>query len=564
MAEPVSPSTAPDRAPPKRAPGRVLPNQRTLLSWIFAARLAVAVATLVGASLLWTETPDLAFLVSVSVLLAFTVTVYGWWATWVREIVPGVGFLLVQAVVDLGVVTTVVHVTGGGGSPFPALFVVVIAAYAILMPAWAGTVTTLLAAGLYFADSYWAYPQTLDLSFWGQVAVLVVVFPIVAALGARLRRASLEQDSLQTELKRVRLEADEILRSIRSGVLTVDGMGRLAFINPTAARLLGVDAEAQLGHPILDQLQERSIELWTALTAGIRNGKKVSRAEGALARPDGFACPIGLSTTTFEPEGGGLPSVTALFADITDSKQLQELHLRAQRLEAVAALSASLAHEIRNPLASIRSSVEQLSRSARADDDERFLAQLIVRETDRLSRLLTQFLDFSRVRASRFVPVDLHEVAVAACQLVREHPDCSPGATLRVEGGSTVLDGDEDLLHRVVTNLLLNAVQSSRGAIDVSITTRRASENDLPEGCVMENPVCISVQDSGPGIPAEIRESLFQPFVTGRPGGTGLGLAIVQRGVEAHHGLVLVDSGPDRGTTFTIYMPARIRTEEAA
>ena len=104
--------------------------------------------------------------------------------------------------------------------------------------------------------------------------------------------------------------------------------------------------------------------------------------------------------------------MTAIFTDISDLKEVQELQARAERLESVAALSASLAHEIRNPLASIRSSVEQLARAKHADEDERFLAGLIVRESDRLSRLLSEFLDFARVRATQFVPLDLHAVVV--------------------------------------------------------------------------------------------------------------------------------------------------------
>jgi two-component system sensor histidine kinase PilS (NtrC family) len=223
-----------------------------------------------------------------------------------------------------------------------------------------------------------------------------------------------------------------------------------------------------------------------------------------------------------------------------------------------------LAHEIRNPLASIRSSVEQLARSAHADEDDRYLAQLIVRESDRLSRLLSEFLDFARVRATEFVPVDLQAVVTAAARLVREHPDCRPDIEIRVQGSRTVLDGDEDLLHRVVANLLLNAVQAARGPMLVNVSTRPAKPAELPGGCSIEQPVCLEVKDNGPGIPVELRDRLFQPFVTGRVGGTGLGLAIVQRAVEAHRGVVLLESAPGKGTTFTIFFPARRGAEEAA
>src|SRR4029079_4469880 len=140
----------------------------------------------------------------------------------------------------------------------------------------------------------------------------------------------------------------------------------------------------------------------------IRNGRKISRGEGIVMHHTGRSFPIAVSTTTILQAAQEAPSVTAIFTAISDLKEVQELQQRAERLESVAALSASLAHEIRNPLASIRSSAEQLARPKHSDDDERFLAGLIVRESDRLSRLLSEFLDFARVRATRFVPVDLH------------------------------------------------------------------------------------------------------------------------------------------------------------
>jgi two-component system sensor histidine kinase PilS (NtrC family) len=274
--------------------------------------------------------------------------------------------------------------------------------------------------------------------------------------------------------------------------------------------------------------------------------------------------PVGLTTTTIAGSGGLPPRVTAIFTDISDSKRLEELHLRAERLEAVAELSASLAHEIKNPLASIRSSVEQLSRSTRTNPDEKFLANLIVRESDRLSRLLSEFLDFSRVRVTEYRAVDLRVVAAAAVRLVRQHPDCPADVQIDFSGGPAPMEGDEDLLHRVVSNLVLNAVQAAGAGARVQVFTGRPAPEEIPAGLAVENPVALRVSDTGPGIPDAVRERLFEPFVTGRPGGTGLGLAIVQRAVAAHRGLVLVDSTPGHGTTFTVYFPAARRKEEAA
>ena len=176
-------------------------------------------------------------------------------------------------------------------------------------------------------------------------------------------------------------------------------------------------------------------------------------------------------------------------------------------LEAVAALSASLAHEIRNPLASIRSSVEQLARGAHAGDDERTLAALIVRESDRLSRLLSEFLDFSRVRATRSEPLDVHAVASAAAGVVRAHPDCPAGTQLMVEGDHVMFEGDEDLLHRSLVNLIMNAVQAAdQEAVQVVVSVAAVDASEMPRDLPGDRGVRIGVSDTGPGIPDEIRE----------------------------------------------------------
>jgi two-component system sensor histidine kinase PilS (NtrC family) len=438
-----------------------------------------------------------------------------------------------------------------------ALYVIVISGYALLLPLTFGLATLFIGVASYSVSVSMARNSTLDLAFFGQVVVFVAVFGTVAYLGRLLRTAEAEQSALQTELRRVRLEAEDILQHISAGILTVNGEGRLGFINPTAEELLALDGAELIGTEVLEVLGARSPELLAAIVAGTSEGRRLNRAEGTVELPDGRRFPIGLSTTTFSRQEEQGPVVTAIFSDISDLERLRGLHQRAERLEAVAELSASLAHEIRNPLASIRSSVEQLSRSVQADADDRFLGQLVIRESDRLSRLLTEFLDFSRVRAAVFEPLDLHDLAMEAAQVVREHPDCSARIRIEVTGGATPLEGDSDLLHRVLVNLILNAAQaigsgSGSGTVTVWVDTPPADKLLLARE--FEGPVRLRVTDDGPGVEPDMGERIFAPFVSGRPGGSGLGLAIVQRAVEAHRGLVFLDSAPGAGTTFTIYL----------
>jgi two-component system sensor histidine kinase PilS (NtrC family) len=508
-------------------------------------------------------TPGDILIASLLLLASLVVTAASYWHTHLRSRSPGPTFIYGQALFDLALITTVVHVTGGPESDFAGLYVLLIAVTAVLMPPASTGLVTLLAGLLYFADVFFGHRGSAAPGVWIQLAVFASVAAVTAYLASRVSVMGREREALAGELAQVRLEAADVLRNLRTGVVTVDGDGRLLYCNPAAEEILGFKAVEWDDRPIMPEFARVAPEFWAAITATARRGVRQMRVEARVHRP-GKTFPVGLTTTTLEAQAGGPPRVTAIFTDISDSKRLEELRLRAERLEAVAELSSSLAHEIKNPLASIRSSVEQLSRAPRANPDEMFLTGLIVRESDRLARLLSEFLDFSRVRVTESVPVDLHQVAGDAIRLVREHPECGDDVVISLEGTVTPMEGDEDLLHRVVSNLVLNAVQASGKGAQISVRTGRPAPQELPAGAGIENPVSLVVTDNGPGVPESVRPRLFEPFVTGRVGGTGLGLAIVQRAVEAHRGLVLVDTQVGRGTTFTVYFPAARRKEEAA
>jgi two-component system sensor histidine kinase PilS (NtrC family) len=270
---------------------------------------------------------------------------------------------------------------------------------------------------------------------------------------------------------------------------------------------------------------------------------------------------LGVSTTVVERPEPEPPSVTAIFQDITGSRRLEALRRRAERLEAVAELSASLAHEIKNPLASIRSATEQLAGDGIDVEDRRVLSGLVTRESDRLSRLLTEFIDFARVKLRASAPVRAGTIVSHAVELVRAHPDAS-GREIRLEctaeSAAAEVLGDEDLLHRAFLNLVLNAAQWAGPGGKVQVEADVIQSDLLSAAMSSTRAVRVRVTDTGPGVPPEEVEHVFDPFFTLRPGGTGLGLALVQRAAEAHGGAVFVDEprGEGWGATFTMYLPA--------
>jgi len=541
-----------------------IPTPQSLLRSVYVGRLCVATAIYLSAALKFNVAGPLDVLVT-SLLLVTTlaVDIASYLHTNVRGRSPGLTFLYAQAIFDVALITTVVHITGGPQSDFSSLYVPLIAVTAVLMPPTSTALVTMLVGIVYFADVFFGHRTTMTPEIGIQLTVFGMVATVTAYFSSRVSVMGAEREALAGELRQVRLEAADVLRNIPTGVVTVDGDGRLLYCNPAAEQILGFRERDWRSRPITPEFARIAPEFWAAVTATARRGVRAMRVEATVRRPD-RTFPIGVTTTTLDVGPATTPRVTAIFTDISDSKRLEELHLRAERLEAVAELSSSLAHEIKNPLASIRSSVEQLGRAKRANPDDKFLAGLIIRESDRLSRLLSEFLDFSRVRVTECRPVDLHAVAAAAIRMVRQHPDCPPEARIELEGEVTAMEGDEDLLHRVVSNLLLNAVQAAGAGARVTVRTGRAAAQEVPGGAAIDNPVSLRVTDNGPGIPETVRARLFEPFVTGRTGGTGLGLAIVQRAVEAHRGLVLVDTTEQRGTTFIVYFPAARRKEEAA
>lgn len=535
---------------------RTILDPRRAVLGVYALRAVIALAAVLALPLLASgQGPDAVRLVQAAAVLALAATGISLIATEMYRRPITRGFLLAQAVVDLLLVTAVVRVTGHSESPFAALYILVIAWAALLLPRSGGVVAAVLACALFVTDALVARDFAADAAAFLQLGNFVLVALGVGYVSARLRDAGAGSEQLAEALVRERIQAADILDNIRSGVLTLDARGVLRFANPAAAALLGVELEPRIGIAVRTELARVAPGLLAALEAALASQKRTTRAEATVFAAD-RSYPIGITVTWLGGVDGRPATATAIFSDIAEVKRLEDLTVRATRLEAVSELSASLAHEIKNPLASIRSAVEQLGRMPSADEDQVALTRLVVRESDRIARLLTEFLDFARVRTTVVEPVDVARLLHDVAALVRAHPDHGAGTTIAVEVTTprAVVDADADLLHRALFNLALNAAQAVAGAGAVRLVVGDAPPTagaPAPGDGALE----VRVEDDGPGMPEEVRSRIFTPFFTTKPHGSGLGLPVVHRAIEAHRGAVFVESAPGRGTRFTIVLP---------
>ena len=517
----------------------------------------------VGALVVWRRAEDeQTFVATVIFVVALVFTAWSYWRTHIAKVAPGEIFLYTQVLLDVLLVTAIVHITDGQDSDFAFLYILVISEGALLLPLTGGVLMGGLAAIVYFADLVWFHDARLDGAVGLQIGLFSVVALVTGFIGDRLRGAGLALGVVESELRQLRLDTGDILATIGTGVLTVDGGGRMAYLNPAGEALLGLDSRQWLGAPVLDAVEGAAPGLGLVLRRSVEDRIAVQRFKTTTTR-GGRDLILGVSTAVLERDEGGPPSVTAIFQDITDLERIEVLSRRTERLEAVAELSASLAHEIKNPLASIRSAVEQLTRPALAMDDRMLLQRLVLAESDRLSRLLSEFLEFTGLRRGPAEPVDLAAVVSDAVALVRQQAD---GVTVETEGleRPRVIPGDADLLHRAVFNLVLNAVQFAGPRGEVKVSLENVGTGAAPPGLERRDPLRLVVRDSGPGIEPAALGRIFDPFYTTRPGGTGLGLAVVHRAVQAHDGAVFVDRAPSGGAEFTIVLPGRAASGGAA
>jgi signal transduction histidine kinase len=372
------------------------------------------------------------------------------------------------------------------------------------------------------------------------------LFPFLFLFSLSLHLAALLVGKLTAEASRVRILTDEIVQNMAGGVLAADRFGGVQLVNPQAARLLGIrDPEAAHGHQI-DEILPRTVA--DLLRRALRSRERVADE----CRVNGSLLSVGVSCLQ-DGEAGPLRGVVAILNDLSLRTQIEEMTRRAERFKALLEMSAGMAHEIRNPLASIRGAAQELESSNLPQEEDRQLLRVVMRESDRLDEIITEFLDYASDRPLEMGLCDLAEVVEETAVLLEARGNRNVEIVTEVPG-PVIIRGSADKLKQVFLNLGLNALDACAGSVRYSRVALRCSPARGPEPEQREG-VRVEVSDDGCGIPREHQTRVFDPFFTTKPRGVGMGLAIARKIIQAHGGEITLESREGKGTTVRVWLP---------
>jgi two-component system sensor histidine kinase PilS (NtrC family) len=490
--------------------------------------------------------------------------------------------ILFEIIIEAGVI----YHTGQVNSPFGVLFIltiistslvyhlggsVIVASLSIVSYAFAiwsqetFSFSTFSLKSLYYAN---------DATFY-KVFLYICAFYLVAFIGGYLaQRLKIKGEELWTasvELNRIKMDTDAILRHVKSGLVSVDTLGRIIYFNRAAEEILGYTEQEVKGKNYEDVFKKRMPQLGEKFYQALRFNQVDSRGVLYISGSNSRRVPLGISTSILGDKQGGIRGVIAIFQDITEALKLEERIRTADRLAAVGELSAGIAHEIRNPLASISGSVEVLKEELTLSGENQKLLDLIIKETKRLNQILTEFLQYAKIGPTVFTKVELGHLVDEVIEILKNHPAFGEKVSIkkRMPSDSLYVWGEENQIKQILLNLLANAIESmSEGSPafgegeekpkEILITNQSLNQIDQyyfngeePED---SDWLPIAIIDQGKGMTEEQKEKIFSPFYSTKKSGTGLGLAIVQRLVNSLQGRVEFKSQLGTGSVFVIYL----------
>ncbi len=474
---------------------------------------------------------------------------------------------------DAILVSAFIHVTGGITSYFSSLYLLPIMAAATVRFRRGALQVAALSAILYLALVVSQYlepsaffpaswqalnPLELPTARFAQYTVAINLFGFFAvallsgslaetvrSTGARLERAS-------TQIADLRVFNQYVIDSMLSGLVTADMGGRVLTFNRAAAAITGLSAAETVGRDVGDVLQLPAPFMGRLQMLGETRSQ---RADQQFRAQDGRILEIGLTVTTLSlPDGrsGYLFS----FQDVTDVRRLERGARMQQRLAAVGEMAAGIAHEIRNPLASMSGSIQVLRQELPLSEEQAQLMDIVLRESERLNDTIKSFLAYARPQQFSLTRLDVGRVVQDAAMLLRNSADVRDDQVVDIDLPPEPVwyEADENQIRQIVWNLATNGLRAMPSGGRLLLSAK------LETGSGQEE-LAITIQDEGCGIPPADLDSLFQPFRSSFEKGTGLGLAIVHRIVTDYNGTIQVSSTVGTGTTVRVKLP--IRTPEA-
>lgn len=345
---------------------------------------------------------------------------------------------------------------------------------------------------------------------------------------------------------------ENILWSIADGVITVDVDRNISSINPAGQKIIGVSSEDVVGQPYKNLLNEE-ISFTSLLLDTIQTGNEYVGVFLDVPFRNRMLY-LSVSTNLLKDGIGKVIGGVAIFKDISETRQLQKQVMRADRLAALGELVAGIAHDIRNPLTSIRGFVQYLQKTKDPQELQEY-APLIIREVDGLNRIIGELLEFAKPHPPRYRLVQVNGLIQEALSLIKARAE-KQGIRIDMELDPSMpsIEADGEQLKQVLLNLLINACQAIPGQGRIVLTTATTSSGQLT----------ISIIDDGVGIAPENLDKVFDPFFSTKPSGTGLGLAVVQRIMNSHGGDIEITSETGKGTTVTIQLPFDHKVKEAS
>lgn len=455
----------------------------------------------------------------------------------------------VQHSLDVAIGLTLIFATGGIDSWFTSvLLLVVISSYIVTgnKAGWVFAATSGILYGIAIDLQYYrlipvAYSQNLtEKDFLFHIVIKLTAIYLVAYLirylttGLERTKESLNQKS--TDLNSLSLFHEDVIENIPSGLLSSDMDGNVRLFNRAAEYITGISREKALAMNIRNIFSFIKFPL----------DKEPKRSNGTVKLGPGRKH-IGMSVSIHRNDVGKPIGYIGTFQDLTDIVRLENEIKQREKFAAIGELAANIAHEIRNPLASLRGSIEIIKENRIGEEHKRKLMDIAVDEISRLNTIITEFLSYSNPKSPDFKPRNLSVLLDTTVSLLTSTAGLSQEISLSVDIEKDLYaDIDEDKMRQVFWNLLTNALEAMHGNGKISIEAR--SDNGY---------IVTEISDTGDGISEEDHERVFYPFFTTKKAGTGLGLAIVYRIIEDHRGSIEVLSSLGQGATFTIRIPVQ-------